>query len=30
MRLELAAPVCRGRIPFVTNQPGRRSSSAIR
>jgi len=29
-RLELAAPCCRGRIPFVTNQARRRSSSAIR
>ena len=29
-RLELAAPVCRGRIPFVTNQARRRSSSASR
>jgi len=30
MRLELAAPGRRGRIPFVTNQARRRSSSAIR
>ncbi len=30
MRLELAAPARRGRIPFVTNQARRRSSSAIR
>src|SRR2546422_10829098 len=30
MRLELAAPGGQGRIPFVTNQARRRSSSAIR
>ncbi len=30
MRLELAAPCGRGRIPFVTHQARRRSSSAIR
>ena len=29
-RLELAAPCCQGRIPFVTDEAGRRSSAALR